>query len=151
FALEVPFQEGFAGRYLMPAGIASAVSYLVFVAIAGTEPLFAVSGAPPFSWSDLLGAACGGVVVGIGAPLFVVGLPRAATVRAHLNPFVRAAVAGLLLAVYALVSNHLFDRPLSLGPGYNSITWALNPDRTVALVVALLALRTLATLTTVGG
>ena len=37
FALEVPYQEDFARRMLLPAGIASAVSYLVFVAFAGTD------------------------------------------------------------------------------------------------------------------
>ena len=33
FALEVPYQEDFARRMLLPAGIAAAVSYVVFVAI----------------------------------------------------------------------------------------------------------------------
>ncbi|MDP9073854.1 MAG: chloride channel protein, partial [Actinomycetota bacterium] len=57
FALEVPYQDDFARRMLLPAGIASAVSYVVFVAIAGTAPLFAVAGAPPFDLRDLGGAA----------------------------------------------------------------------------------------------
>src|SRR5204863_3380273 len=35
FALEVPYQEDIARRMLLPAGIAAAVSYVVFVGIAG--------------------------------------------------------------------------------------------------------------------
>ena len=56
FALEVPYQEDFARRMLLPAGIAAAFSYLVFVAYYGTSPLFSVTGAPPFSLRDLGGA-----------------------------------------------------------------------------------------------
>src|SRR5262249_57004675 len=56
FALEVPYQEDFARRMLLPAGIAAALSYVTFVAITGTRPLFPVGGSPPFDLRDLGGA-----------------------------------------------------------------------------------------------
>ena len=57
FALEVPYQEDFAHRMLLPAGIAAASSYVVFAAFYGTAPLIAIRGAPPFNFRDLAGAA----------------------------------------------------------------------------------------------
>jgi CBS domain-containing protein len=57
----------------------------------------------------------------------------------------------VLLGALAVVSHELFGRSLTLGAGYDSITWALDPTRTAGLVAALLALRSLATLSTVAG
>ena len=56
FALEVPYQEDFGRRMLAPTLIASATSYLAFVAIHGTAPLLTVSGTPTFSFQDLTAA-----------------------------------------------------------------------------------------------
>ncbi|MGH9279690.1 MAG: chloride channel protein [Acidimicrobiales bacterium] len=151
FALEVPFQDGFAGRMVLPAGIASAVSYLAFVAITGTTPLFGVSGSPPFDLQDLVGAAVVGALCGIGARLFSVGLHLGRHHAKKLHPYVAAAIAGTVLAGLVVLSDHLFGRPLTLGAGYNSMGWALDPSRAVLLVLALLGLRTLATIFTVAG
>ena len=57
FALEVPYHEDLARRMLLPAGLAAAASFLVFVAVAGTEPLLPVAGHAPFDLRDLGGAA----------------------------------------------------------------------------------------------
>src|SRR5437764_7923995 len=57
FALEVPYQEDFARRMLLPAGIAAAAAYVTFVSFAGTAPLFPVKGTPPFDLRDLARAA----------------------------------------------------------------------------------------------
>ena len=84
FALEVPFQEDFARRMLLPAGIASAVSYLVFVAISGTTPLFAVAGSPPFDLRDLGGAVVLGVLCGVGARMFTFAIVRAKRLSARI-------------------------------------------------------------------
>jgi len=151
FALEVPFQEDLARRMLLPAGISAAVSYLVFVSFAGTAPLFAVSGAPPFDLLDLGGAALLGVIAGIGARLFVVALVRAKRVSARIDPWVRALGAGAGLGALALVSYGLFDRPLTVGAGYDNLEWAFDPRRAVVLILALLFMRAAATILTVGG
>jgi chloride channel protein, CIC family len=151
FALEVPYQEDFARRMLLPAGIAAAFSYLVFVAIYGTTPLLSVSGAPPFNLRDLGGAAVLGVVCGIGARLFALALQGAKHLAARTPPAVRAVAAGGVLAVVALIADGAFGRPLTLGAGYDNLTWALDPRRSVGLIVLLLLLRALATFTTVSG
>src|SRR5204863_8075641 len=105
FALEDPYQEDFARRMLLPAGIASAVSSVVFVAFAGTAPMFAVSGAPPFDLRDLGGAALLGVLCGVGARLFTSALVRAKHLAAGVHPVVRAVGAGVTLAVLALIAH----------------------------------------------
>jgi CIC family chloride channel protein len=151
FALEVPYQDGFARRMLVPAGIASAVSYVVFVAIAGTTPLFPVAGSPPFDLRDLGGAALLGVLCGVGARLFAMAIVRAKGLATGVHPAVRVAATGAVLAGLALVSKAVFGDPLTLGAGYDNLTWAFDPHRAVALVVLLLGLRAVATVATVGG
>ncbi len=151
FALEVPYQDDFARRMLLPAGIASAVSYVVFVALAGTTPLFPVAGAPPFDLRDLGGAALLGMLCGVGARLFAMAVVRAKRLAAGLHPAVRAVGAGLVLAGLALVAQAAFGTPLTLGAGYNNLTWAFDPHRAVVLVLLLLVLRAAATVVTVGG
>ena len=151
FALEVPYQEDFARRMLLPAGIAAAFSYLVFVAIYGTSPLLSVTGAPPFNLRDLGGAAVLGVICGIGARLFTVALMWGKHLSGRAHPAVRAGAAGVGLDVLALVANGAFGKPLTLGAGYDNLTWALDPRRSLGLVVLLLVLRAAATFGTVSG
>ena len=151
FALEVPYQEDFARRMLLPAGIASAVSYVVFVAIAGTAPLFAVSGSPPFDLRDLGGASVLGVGCGIGARLFALALVGAKRLAAGLHPAARAVGGGAVLGALALVAKVAFGIPLTLGAGYDNLTWAFDPRRAVALVLLLFLLRAVATVATVAG
>jgi CIC family chloride channel protein len=151
FALEVPYQEDFARRMLLPAGISAAVSYVVFVSIAGTAPLFAVAGSPPFDLRDLGGAALLGVLCGIGARLFALVLVRAKRLAARLHPVVRVCGAGAGLAGLAGVATVAFGDPLTLGAGYDNLAWAFDPRRAVGLVLLLLVLRAAATVATVAG
>ncbi len=151
FALEVPYQDDLARRSLLPAAIAAAAAYVTFVALVGTTPLLAVVESPPFDLRDLGGAAVVGALAGVGARLFskLVGLAKSATTAAPV--LVRALVAGSLLGAMALGTNRLFDEPLSLGAGYRSLEWALDPNRAIALVLALFALRAVATALTLAG
>ncbi|MGH9126959.1 MAG: chloride channel protein [Acidimicrobiales bacterium] len=151
FALEVPYQEDFARRMLLPAGIAAAVSYVVFAALEGTAPLFAVAGSPHFDLRDLGGAAVLGVACGIGARLFTKILVRAKALAATIHPLLRATVAGFGLAVLAVTAKLALGNPLTLGAGYDNLTWAFDPRRAVVLVVLLLVLRAAATIATVVG
>jgi len=151
FALEVPYQEDFARRMLLPAGIAAASSYLVFAAFFGTAPLFAVRGTPPFDFRDLAGALVLGAVCGVGARIFARALVRAKQLAVRTNPWLGAVIAGAGLAGLAAISHTLFGTALTLGPGYDNLQWALDPHRAVALVLSLLVLRGLAIVLTVGG
>lgn len=151
FALEVPFQDDLARRMLLPASIAAAASYLTFVAFAGTTPLFAVAESPPFNFTDLGGAALVGALAGIGARLFSHLVTAAKRVAQEVPALVRALVAGSVLGILVVGSHHVYGEALSLGAGYRSLEWALDPDRTLALVLGLFALRAVATAVTLGG
>jgi CIC family chloride channel protein len=151
FALEVPYQDDFARRMLLPALVASASSYLVFAAINGTEPLFPIHGAPPFSFRDLAGALLVGFGAGLGARTFAALLRGAKRVAATWPAHWRVPLAGLALALLAAASQGVTGRPLTLGSGYEAIRWASNPTHAVLAALALLILRCLATAATVGG
>ncbi len=62
FAVEVPYQDDLARHALIPAIFSAATSYLVFVALIGTAPLFPVRSAA-LSYPDLLAS------VGVGGRL----------------------------------------------------------------------------------
>ena len=151
FALEVPYQEDFARRMLLPAGIAAASSYVVFAALYGTAPLIAIRGTPPFDFRDLAGAVVLGVICGLAARGFTRALARAKQLSARTNPWLRAGAAGIGLGGLAAASYALFGSPLTLGPGYDNLQWAFDPHRAVVLVVALLLMRAAATVLTVAG
>lgn len=151
FALEVPFQDDLARRMLLPAAISSAASYVTFAAIAGTEPLLPVAGRPPFNLVDLGGAALIGLVAGVLARLFVVVIRGAKRLSGRGHPALRVAIAGATLALVVLAGHALGDGPLGLGPGYNALRWALEPEHSVVAIIALGTLRVVGTAAAVGG
>jgi CIC family chloride channel protein len=146
FALEVPYQRDLARRMLLPALIAAAASYVTFVSLTTTAPLLPVRGAPPFDLADLGGAALLGLAAGAGARLYAWLIRTAKQVSTRGHPLGRALAAGAVLAAFVLCSQALFHQPLTLGPGYSTITWALDPSHSVRLVALLLVLRALAVL-----
>ncbi len=151
FALEVPYRDDLARRMLLPASIAAAASYLTFVALLGTEPLLPVRGDPEFALSELFASLALGVLCGVGARLFSVGIARAKHIADDRDPVKAALVAGALLAVFAVASEVIYDQPLTLGPGYDNIEWALDPTRSLGLVAGLFVFRAAVTLASVGG
>ena len=151
FALEVPYQDDLARRMLGPALIASASSYLVFVALHGTAPLLTVTGSPPFSFKDIAAALVLGLLAGIGARVFAWMLRSAKALATTLSPWIRVPAAGLALAGIFVVARVLAGQNLTTGPGYDTIRWALDPAHSAWLVAAILALRCIATSTTVAG
>ncbi len=151
FALEVPYQDDLARRMLLPSLVGAATGYLAFAAFHGTESLFRVTGTEPFSYTDLVAAIGLGVLAALGARLFARGLHWAKRRAATSSPWVRVLVAGAVLAALVVVSNLACGAPLSFGPGYAAIAWALDPSRALPAVAVLLLVRCLATITAVGG
>lgn len=151
FALEVPFQQDLARRMLLPAAMSSAASYVAFAAIAGTEPILPVAGQPPFNLVDLGGAAVIGIAAGVLARVFVavIAVSKRWSTRGH--PVARVLVAGGVLAGTVLLAEVLGDAPLALGPGYNALRWAMEPEHGVLAIVALGTLRVAGTAATIGG
>jgi CIC family chloride channel protein len=150
FALEVPYQDDLARRMLLPAAISAAASYVTFAAIAGTEPILPVAGQPPFNLVDLGGAAVVGLVAGVLARLFIVIVRRSKEASRVGHPLVRVAVAAAVLAATVLLGHLLSDAPLALGPGYDALRWALDPERSVVAIVALGTLRVAGTAAVLG-
>jgi len=151
FALEVPYQGDLVRRMLLPALVASATGYLAFVAVNGTERLFPVVGEPAFDFRDLAGSLVLGVIAGLAARLFAAGLRRAKALNATRHRALRIGVAGVGLAVIFATTRVLTGESLTVGPGYQTIDWALDPSHATWLVVAVLVLRSLATIAEVAG
>jgi len=151
FALEVPYQDDLARRMLLPALVASASGYLALVAVNGTAPLFPIAGAPPLSFVDLAGAAGLGIAAGVGARAFSWLLRRAKEISTRGNAALRVAAAGLMIAALFAVGRGLTGESLVLTPGYGVVTWALDPKRSVGILLAILLLRCLATSLSVAG
>jgi CIC family chloride channel protein len=161
FALEVPFRDQMARRMLLPALVASASGYLTFVAFTSTDPIFLVVGdertASLFNYIDLLGAVLVGVGCAIGARFFsrLIRTAKAFTLRPIAT---RLAVAGgLLTAIYFItrvITSEDWDpakgESLSLGSGYEVITWLSDPQA-LWVLVAIFFLRMCSTATTLAG
>jgi chloride channel protein, CIC family len=150
FALEVPYRDDLARRALVPAIFAAAASYLVFVALIGTTPLFPVA-AVPLSLGDLLASLLIGIACGLAARALIALVHGAARVREHVGPWASAVAAGLGLVVLGSIALAVFDRPLVLGPGYIGIALASRGELGAGLLIALLAMKLVATSTTTAG
>lgn len=151
FSLEVPYQEDSASHAVAPAIVAAAASYLTFVVFFGLERLFPIAGKPPLEAKELLGALAMGLLAGLGARGFSRVLRRTKTFAADVAPSVRIPLCGAGLVATAAVTWLVYDRPLSLGPGYGAIDWTRDPSRALGLILLLLLLRAVATTCTLAG
>jgi CIC family chloride channel protein len=151
FALEVPYQDDFARHMLLPSLVGAATGYLTFAAFHGTEPLFEVAQSVPFNYADLLAAIALGVLAALGARLFARGLRWAKDRSSTTSAWLKVLVAGASLGAFVLVSDWACGAPLSFGPGYSAINWALDPSRALWAVVVLLVVRCLGTVAVTGG
>ena len=131
FAAEI-FYSGMDMEYeaLLPAFIASAVSYTFFALFNGWEPLFSM---PPYAYSDglrlfpYLLLAC---VVAVGAKFYIQSF-RSASARFRemkYPPWVTVAIGGLMTGLVG------FAFPDVLGTGYDLIRVAFSPDEINELV-----------------
>lgn len=152
FALEVPYQGDLARRMLLPALVAAASGYLVFVSIEGTDRLLPVTGAPAvFDLRDLGGAIVIGVGAGLLARLFAKLIRDAKALAQRTHPYLRALIGGTLLAGLFALCRIMTGESLTLGPGFSAVEWALDPSRGVAVLLGLFILRAVATSSTVAG
>jgi CIC family chloride channel protein len=151
FALEVPFRNEMARRMLLPALVASASGYLVFVALSNTDPIFAFEAdrAVSFGFRDLVGAILIGVCCAVGARAFS-RLIRHAKAIVYRPVVPRVALASVTLITLFVVSRALTGESLTIGGGYEVIRW-LSEEHALWLLVAVFALRCLATATTLAG
>ncbi len=151
FALEAPYRDDVARRALLPALLASASGYLVYVAVLGTAPVIDLgSHDVDLSIIHLGGGALLGLVAGLGGRGFAWLVRRAKGLENRFPIGVRILVGAMVLAGLVVATDAVFDHPLSLGPGVEATEWLRDGEHTLVLVAALLAFRVVATLTTVG-
>lgn len=151
FALESPYQDDTAHRMLLPSLVAAAVSYLVFIGFAGTTPLFANVGSPPFDLRDLGGALVLGVVCGIGARGFARVVRWAKRLSTVGHPVARVGLGGLTLAALFGLSYEVYGSGLSFGAGYTTVEWVTQPGHALGLIALLFVIRMVAVGATVAG
>ena len=151
FALEAPYLIGLVGRALVPSLVAACSSYITFVFLAGSEPIF-ISAA--ISHADLLEIALAlvlGLVCGLGARVFVMAT-KGATRLLHRLPIVpRALLAGVAVGAVGTGIFEVFHHPYIYGPGYMLIRHLLEEPEPVSLLLLLFAAKVGATALTTGG
>jgi CIC family chloride channel protein len=151
FAIEVPYQTDVARRVGLPAMIGAVTGYVTAALMDGTEPLFPIAGSSAFDGKDLVGALIVGLLCGLGARGFSIGLAQLTEQLAKVPVWARLAGAGLVLFGLAFLSEAAFDRPLSLGAGYDVIFWAGGSAVSLWLIGAMLGIRLAAVVSTWGG
>ncbi len=151
FALEVPFRDQMARRMLLPALVASASGYLVFVALSNTNPIFVfeTDRVASFQYRDLAGAILIGICCAIGARAFS-RLIRHAKAFTYRPVALRVLLASITLVVLFVISRVLTGESLTIGTGYEVIRW-LSEEHALWLLAVVFALRCLATATTLAG
>jgi chloride channel protein, CIC family len=151
FALEVPFRDQMARRMLLPALVASASGYLVFVALSSTDPIFSfqTDRVASFQYRDLAGAILIGICCAVGARVFS-RLIRYAKAFTYRPQAARVVLASITLVVLFVISRVLTGESLTIGTGYEVIRW-LADEHALWLLAVVFALRCLATAATVAG
>lgn len=149
FALEVPYRSDLARRALLPCLVASGSAYVTYVAIIGTTPLLSTGGSAPFDLRDLGGGLALGLLCGVLARLGAQAIAQAKQLT--LARWWRVAISAVGMAALAPVAFWWFDAPLHLGPSYDAIEWAADPERTVSVLCGLFVLRAAATWLGVAG
>jgi len=151
FALEVPYQDDFARKMLLPALVAAASGYLAFVAVHGTTALIPAGGSPDLTAAALIGSIVLGTVGGLVARGFAALLRAAKSLAAGDRIGVRVVLAGATLGVILWIGDLIAHEPVTIGVGYHTIAWALEPGHAAWLILSVLLLRSLATAATVSG
>lgn len=140
FALEMPYKDDLAHEALLPALIASVVSFATLAAFLGAKPLFDfASGNTAFSRNDLLWSALLGVICGVIVMAFDITFRRARTfvIKASVPHWVKMAIGGLLTGVCGLIFVSIYHGGLiPIGPNYEAVNEILlNAHSTVELIV----------------
>ena len=156
FALESPYKGDLGRRALLPALLSSASSYVTFVLVSGLDDdlpfevrtdLVRVG----FGQRELVGAAIVGALCGLAAMVFSMAIRGAKQVQRTQPWWVLAAAGSVIAAGLVVLSDLLFDAPLSMGPTAEGqvLRWVLNPDETLPMLGMLFAIRLIATSTVI--
>ncbi|MCL6471818.1 MAG: chloride channel protein [Firmicutes bacterium] len=127
FGLEVPYKDDLAHNAFIPSLIASVTSYIVFVSMIGTAPLFKVPHVFALNNRDLLLSIILGIVCGLTARLFVFLFHWSGSfLKRVTGNFVQRAVLGsTVMGIVGVASLTIFKAPFALGSGYEAINSTL--------------------------
>lgn len=151
FALETPFRRDIAKHALIPALVASAAAYITFVIFLGSGRLLFIQSSEVPLTDEVIGAVVIGLFAGVAAR-GIAALFHFAKDAGKVAPIsVRLPVAAASLAAAVLITDQLVDIPVTLGPGAESIVdIVLDPTISVWVILALFAIRAIATSVTLG-
>lgn len=150
FALEVPYRDRLAGERVLPAMLGSAAGYLTLTAIEGTGKALDIA-AVELSFGRAMASIVLGVVVGVAAR-GIIALIRLAEGYSNKGiPVIRGLAAGASLAGLFALGRVLTGEDVAITAGFPVVDWALEPDHSIALLLAVLLIRTVATSVAVGG
>jgi chloride channel protein, CIC family len=134
-ATEVLYRDDFEGDALIPALLASVVSYSVFISVYGESTLFAHSPRYPFIPSHLLLYALLALFISVLAIAFLklLGSVKALSARSRLPVWARPGVGGLALGLFCVPILWFVGRKIAepghgigiLGSGYGAVQVAI--------------------------
>jgi len=149
FALEMPYKDDLAHEALMPALIASVVSYATMAAFLGSRPLFDFPAAATYSRRDLVWSAVLGAICGLIAMTFNITFRRARAyaVASPAPHWIKMTIGGVLTGLCGLLFVSVFhDQLIPLGPNYEAVGLILRSVHSSAELIAFGALKLAATL-----
>jgi chloride channel protein, CIC family len=153
FALEMPFHDDLAHEALVPSLIASVVAYSMFVAMLGSEPIFAFARTLRFHDIDLAWAALLGLLCGLAAMFFSITYRkfRAFVIKLPIPHVIKLLMGGLGVALCGVGFATLFSEPLlPLGPNYEIARNLLANHYPSAIILLFFAIKAVAALLTLG-
>lgn len=150
FALEAPYRNTFQRSSVVPALIGSTVGYLTLIVVKGTDPVFPIDDLD-ITVGYVFGALVLGVICGACARAFAHLVHRAESSATREPAIVRGLVTGAVLVGIFLLGRALTDENVAITAGFNATEWALDPDNSIPLLLAVLAVRVVATAVSVGG
>ena len=150
FALEAPHHNTFERSAVVPALVGSTVGYLTLIVVKGTDPMFPVDDLD-ITVGYVFGAAVLGVICGACARGFAHLVHRAEHYATREPTLVRGLIAGAVLVGMFLLGRALTDENVAITAGFNATKWALDPQNSIPLLLAVLGIRVVATAVAVGG
>ena len=146
FALEAPYRRDVARHALIPALVASSVSYLMFVVLLGSDRLFNIGPSDSSFTDEVVGAVVLGVVAGGAARGLALLFQWAKGTPQQWSAKVRIPVSAVTLGLSVLAADALVGLPLTLGPAAEIATEiALDPSVSILVILGLFVVRALAT------
>jgi len=150
--VESPYKHDLAHEALLPALVASAVSFLVFAQLRPATPYFPINFQYALDARDVLVALPLGLAAGVASHAFLwtLGRLRGAFERLTGSVVARAALGGALLSLTALLSWWALGDPVTLGAGLPVSNALLAGQYALWAALAIFLLKLLATAVTFG-